>query len=147
MLELVFGSQELFAKALALLVGSITLFPLIVYLISAGVSNFVTRGENTVRWLYDYTVVEWMAGGHDPSLEDLSFGILFHFVVVFLATVVGGGIGAVLWITPVWVYILAGVIVGVLLTARFAYTLKSKFDKHLEKLHQGADKKDYDVKW
>ena len=146
MLEMIFGDMQTLSKVVGGLFGGIVLLPLVVAIISASITGFVTRGENTVSVLYRLTMVK--PQGHDsPDVFDWIFGSMFHLALSGVTFIVGAVLGAIIWYTPVWVYILTAVIAGVLLTARFAYTLKSKFDKHLEKLHENADKDDYDVKW
>lgn len=146
MLEIIFGSRDTFVTVVAVTFGLIVLTPLIVAILSASITGFVTRGEKTKAYLYEYTVVRSLCG-NSPDLGDWIAGSLMHIFLSLGAAAFGGTVGLVIWHTPVWVYILTAVIAGVLLTARFAYTLKSKFDKHLEKLHENADKDDYDVKW
>lgn len=146
MLEMIFGSRDVFATVVGVTLGLIVLTPLIVTILSGGITGFVTRGENTKTYLYKYTMVR-VFGDDYPDTVDWAAGSFIQFFLSLGAVVVGVAIGAIIWYTPVWVYILTAVIAGVLLTARFAYTLKSKFDNHLDKLHENADKDDYDVKW
>jgi len=145
---MIFGSRDVFATFIGVTLGLIVITPLVVAILSRSITGFVTRGENTKIYLSDYTVIAFLASSRkNVDGADWAFGIFAHICLSLIAGLLGILLGATIWHTPVWVYILTAVIAVVLLTARFAYTLKSKFDKHLEKLHEGADKDDYDIKW
>lgn len=120
------------------------LIPMLVQGILSASAAFVTRGESYALF-YDKFMDRFGIIMRDMYSDpfDLVIAGIIHGIC-------GMAVGMVLGFFLVWSsftgLIVIGTVVGLLFTARFAYTLYSKFIKHIKDLHKVQDD-DFKVKW
>lgn len=145
MLELLFGTRSNFIISMTVIMCTALYLPLIIGWVGALVTGFVTRWEVKKYPLIFLSPIyqAFRKGEEKQSDEWFILGVVLFALSWAAATL----LSVIMWHTPIWAYITLGAVAGLLFTARFAYTLKSKFDKHMQQLHKSADAEEYKAKW
>lgn len=150
MLEFLFGNFGHF------IISVIIISALIPFLFSLGcvstyaVTHFVTRGKAAIKprscRVGYFDKCPWNKAREQDYLFGMAVvGMMFYPMI---ASLIGMVLGIVLWVMPFFGWVALGSVAGVLFTARFAYTVYSKFDDHMKKLHKVSDSdEEYKAKW